>query len=51
MSGEEKLPNCMNCGFEYIYEVQDKYVCPECSHEWSKTAPMGLKSQFVKKIN
>jgi protein PhnA len=33
---EEKLPNCIKCGFEYIYEVQDNYVCPECSHEWSK---------------
>lgn len=28
------LPNCVKCGFEYIYEDQDKYVCPECSHEW-----------------
>jgi protein PhnA len=33
---EQALPNCIKCGFEYIYEVQDKYVCPECSHEWLK---------------
>lgn len=32
------LPNCIKCGFEYIYEVKDNYVCPECSHEWSKFA-------------
>ncbi len=33
---EENLPNCIKCGCEYIYEVQDNYVCPECSHEWPK---------------
>ncbi len=32
----DSLPNCIKCGYEYIYEVQDKYVCPECNHEWSK---------------
>lgn len=31
-----ELPKCVNCGFEYIYEVQDMYHCPECTHEWSK---------------
>lgn len=31
---EKTLPNCIKCGFEYIYEMQDLYVCPECSHEW-----------------
>jgi protein PhnA len=31
---EKTLPNCINCGFEYIYEDRDLYVCPECSHEW-----------------
>lgn len=31
---EKELPNCINCGFEYIYEVKDNYVCPECDHEW-----------------
>ena len=47
MSEEEKLPNCINCGFEYIYEVQDKYVCPECSHEWSKTDPEDQDEEIV----
>ncbi len=32
---EEKLPNCIKCGFEYIYEAQEMFVCPECSFEWS----------------
>lgn len=35
---EEKLPHCIKCGYEYIYEVQDNYVCPECNHQWSKHA-------------
>ncbi len=32
----QELPKCVKCGFEYIYEVQDTYHCPECSFEWSK---------------
>ena len=31
---EKQLPNCIKCGFEYIYEANNLYVCPECSHEW-----------------
>ena len=33
-----ELPNCVKCGFEYIYEAQGMCICPECSHEWSMTA-------------
>jgi protein PhnA len=33
-----KLPKCPTCGSEYTYEDGDMYVCPECAHEWSKTA-------------
>ena len=32
------LPNCPKCQSEYTYEDGDMYICPECSHEWSKTA-------------
>ena len=35
---EPQLPKCVRCGCEYTYEVRDNYVCPECSHEWSKNA-------------
>lgn len=28
-------PNCIRCDYEYTYEVRDKYVCPDCLHEWS----------------
>ena len=32
------LPNCPKCQSEYTYEDGDMLICPECSHEWSKTA-------------
>ena len=35
MSG---LPPCPKCNSEYTYEDGDMYVCPECAHEWDKTA-------------
>lgn len=33
---ESNLPNCPKCNCEYTYEDGNLYVCPECSHEWSK---------------
>jgi protein PhnA len=33
-----QLPNCRACQSEYTYEDGLNYVCPECAHEWSKTA-------------
>lgn len=35
---EETLPSCVKCGCEHTYEDGNMYVCPECSHEWSKFA-------------
>lgn len=32
------LPACPKCQSPYTYEDGDNYVCPECAHEWSKTA-------------
>lgn len=32
------LPNCPKCQSSYTYEDGDVYICPECSHEWPKTA-------------
>jgi protein PhnA len=32
------LPPCPKCSSAYTYEDGDMYVCPECAHEWSKTA-------------
>ena len=32
------LPKCPMCKSEYTYEDGDKYVCPECAHEWPQAA-------------
>jgi protein PhnA len=32
------LPKCPKCSSAYTYEDGPLYVCPECSHEWSKDA-------------
>jgi protein PhnA len=32
------LPKCPKCSSEYTYEDGDMFVCPECAHEWGKTA-------------
>lgn len=29
------LPNCPECGSEYVYEDGALLVCPECAYEWS----------------
>lgn len=30
------IPPCPKCHSEYTYVDGDMYICPECSHEWSK---------------
>ncbi len=32
------LPACPSCGPNLTYEDAGLYICPECAHEWSKTA-------------
>lgn len=32
------LPKCPKCSSEFTYEDGDMFICPECSHEWSKNA-------------
>ena len=29
-----ELPKCPACSSTYTYEDGDKFVCPECAHEW-----------------
>lgn len=29
------LPNCPQCGSEYVYEDGSLLVCPECAYEWA----------------
>jgi protein PhnA len=33
-----QLPSCPKCGSVYTYEDGNQYVCPECAHEWDKSA-------------
>ena len=32
------LPKCPECGSGLTYDDGAQFVCPECGHEWSKTA-------------
>lgn len=32
------LPPCPQCHSEYTYEDGGILICPECAHEWSRTA-------------
>jgi protein PhnA len=32
------LPKCPKCGSEFTYDDGNMFVCPECAHEWSKSA-------------
>ncbi len=27
--------NCIRCNYEYTYEDEGNYVCPDCNHVWS----------------
>ena len=29
-----QLPDCPQCHSKYTYEDSNRYVCPECAHEW-----------------
>ncbi|GIO86224.1 hypothetical protein J25TS5_31560 [Paenibacillus faecis] len=37
------LPNCPQCGSEYIYEDGSLLVCPECAHEWMPGGESGME--------
>jgi protein PhnA len=41
------LPRCPSCSSEYTYEDGETYVCPECAHEWSKTAAESTETANV----
>lgn len=41
------LPKCPSCSSEYTYEDGELYVCPECAHEWPKTATESAESEAV----
>ena len=35
-----QLPACPQCNSAYTYEDGALYICPECAHEWDKTAQL-----------
>ena len=37
------LPPCPECESVLTYEDGPMLICPECGHEWTKTAPAGAK--------
>ena len=41
------LPKCPQCNSEYTYEDGAMYVCPECAHEWNKTAAESVEEKSV----
>jgi len=40
-------PPCVKCGFEYTYQAQEIFICPECAHEWSIHAAAESDDQDV----
>ncbi len=44
MSG---LPSCPQCQSAYTYEDGDRYVCPECGHEWPQMAAEAVETARV----
>ena len=28
------LPKCPKCASEYTYKEDERFICPECGHEW-----------------
>ena len=46
------LPSCPQCNSEFTYEDGDLYICPECSHEWPKTAATASEdNRIIKDAN
>lgn len=41
------LPKCPSCSSEYTYEDGELYICPECAHEWAKTAAVSAETDAV----
>ncbi|RLS58502.1 MAG: alkylphosphonate utilization protein [Planctomycetota bacterium] len=43
----DDLPPCPQCHYTYTYEDGTRFVCPECSHEWSGSAAPGIAEARV----
>jgi protein PhnA len=49
----ENLPKCPKCQSSYVYQDQNLFICPECSHEWSenKVEEITLEDKVTKDAN
>ncbi len=34
-----EYPNCLKCGGVNTYMLEEKYICPDCFHEWNVGEP------------
>ena len=41
------LPKCPQCNSEFTYEDGNLLICPECAHEWSKSAVAAVDEKKV----
>lgn len=48
------IPKCPKCTYEYTYELNGLYVCPDCNHEWNEnnnTNESNVKDAFGNILN
>lgn len=46
----QSIPNCPKCNSEYTYEDMNLFVCPECSHEWTRLDEERKKEEEAVKL-
>ncbi len=47
----ENIPPCPSCKSPYGYEMEDKFVCPECGFEWKPEEEVVEEGLVVKDAN
>ena len=48
----QSIPPCVKCGFDYVYEDRQLFVCPECGYEWDPKAKVSEEEvELVKDAN
>jgi protein PhnA len=44
------FPACPHCGSKLTYEDADMFVCPECAHEWSRSAAPDADAEQPRRV-
>lgn len=49
----DSLPECPKCESQYVYQDQQMFICPECSHEWNEQSEKGSEDEqkVIKDMN